>query len=298
MDVLKNRAGHTKRNLSGEAAFHSFVPVDLKAITIEWTSALAKTLAETEHALGALSGHFEALSDEEKGAFVETMLESELDSSWNLSAGRKVGMVEDLFEDLIDLDDELDALDEQEVSDLKRACEYLLEPFDDLPTSKRLLENAHYLMSQSPRYEKKYPGEFRRSPNWIARPDETLATARFVPPMSEDMTAAFSALERYIHDANDEPALARIALAHYQFEMLHPFIDGNGRIGRLLSMRMLIEEGQIPAPILPLSNVLRERAGGYYGNLELVEREGDYEAWVAFFLGALRDAAKRALERL
>lgn len=293
--------------MKGEAAFESFVPMHLQDVELAWTAKLAREIAETEFALGRLTGAFEALSAERQGEIVEAAIAEEAESSWKLAMGRDIGVAAALpFEIIVETEegellraDELNALDKldsQEIEDLAAAMRYALDPLDDLPISRRLLENAHYLMTQSPRYAKRYPGEFRRSPNWIAGPGATLTTARFVPPVDEDMLEAFSRLEHFIHTPTDVPVLVRIALVHYQFEMIHPFIDGNGRIGRILTMLMLLEAGQIPAAILPLSDVLRERAAGYYASIERVEFEGDYEGRVHFFLMVIRVAAERATE--
>ncbi len=356
-EIRDSRAGHTRRNMKGAAAFNSFVPTPLQDIEIEWTDDLAQELAETEAALAKLAAAFAALAPEQQAELVEAALRAEAESSWKLTEGRDLGPRFDgsrgaSFKSSIATDialgsdasgqvapdegaqanretdaasatsqagsaseylsliclpsedgdalsadaPELEPIELQEIDDLAAALRYALDPFDDLPVSRRLLENAHYLMTQSPRYEKLYPGEFRRSPNWIAGPKATLATARYVPPADEDMTDAFSALEHFIHEASDLPELVRIALTHYQFEAIHPFLDGNGRIGRILTLVMLRDAGLISAPILPLSDVLRERAVTYYGSIDFVEHEGEYETWVKFFLLVLREAAERALE--
>ena len=316
-EISESRAGRTRKNLSGEAAFVSFVPTHLQDVSIQWSDGLVRDVAEAEFALGQLTGAFGALSPERQSQVVEAAIANEAESSWKLAEGREVGMPTGLAFDspsidgpaleppltffgapLIGTTPPLDEIDLREIDDLAAAFRYALEPFDELPVSRRLLENTHYLMTQGPRYEKRYPGEFRRSPNWISGPDSTLATARFVPPVEEDMIEAFSQLEHFIHEDSELPVLARIALAHYQFEVIHPFIDGNGRIGRILTILMLLEAGQIPAPILPLSDMLRERAMGYYGTIEAVELDGDYEGWIRFFVNAIHVAATRALAKL
>lgn len=356
-EIRDSRAGHTRRNMKGAAAFNSFVPTPLEDIAVKWTEDLAQELAETEAALAKLAAAFAALAPEQQADLVEAAIQAEAESSWKLAEGRDLGPRFDgshgtSFKSSIATDialggdasgqiahdedaltnraadtasatsqagsageclsriylpsedsdalstdaPELEPIEQQEIDDLAAALRYALDPFDDLPVSRRLLENAHYPMTQSPRYEKLYPGEFRRSPNWIAGPNATLATARYVPPADEDVTDAFTALEHFIHEASDLPELVRIALTHYQFEAIHPFIDGNGRIGRILTLVMLRDASLVPASILPLSDVLRERAVAYYGSIDFVEHEGEYETWVKFFLLVLREAAERALE--
>ncbi|WP_251197301.1 Fic family protein [Anaerotardibacter muris] len=316
-EIRESRSGRTRRNLAGEASFVSFAPTALQDISIEWSDDLVRNVAEAEFALGQLTGSFSALSAEQQAEMVEVAIASEAESSWKLAEGREIGMPAGLVLDSPSITAPaiespftffggspfgapapLDDIDLREIDDLAAAFRYALKPFDDLPLSRRLLENTHYLMTQSPRYEKRYPGEFRRSPNWISGPDSTLATARFVPPVEEDMIEAFSQLEHFIHKDSDLPVLARIALTHYQFEVVHPFIDGNGRIGRILTVLMLLEARQIPAPILPLSDVLRERAMGYYGAIEAVELDGDFEGWIRFFVNVIREAATRAQAKI
>ena len=174
---------------------------------------------------------------------------------------------------------------------LNEASVYALEALDELPLSGRLLRNAHYLMCRSERYEKKYPGEFRISPVWIGRKNEGLQQALFVPPVEEDLTASFAELERYIHYEETEHVLVRAALIHYQFETIHPFIDANGRAGRLLNLLFLMDQGVLRQPVLQFSDILRRRPVAYYRQLQHVHDTGEYEPWVVFFLNALREAA-------
>lgn len=284
------RSGLVRRNLHGEAAFDSFVPTPLNDVEIRYDEAVAWNLADAEFAFGQLTRAFASLCGEDQARVVKRLRREEAEASWRLACGQPSSGPGLLLGQPL-----LAPADRSEIDDLEEALGYAADPFDGLPLSRRLLSNAHYLMAQGPRYEKRYPGEFRSSPNWIGSPGSTLSTASFVPPAGCDMDEAFSQLEQYIHQRGGAPALVRASLAHYQFEVIHPFIDGNGRIGRMLAQLMLVEESKLAGDFLQLSAALLDRADEYYARIEAVERCGDYEGWLAFFLSALREGAERSL---
>ena len=174
------------------------------------------------------------------------------------------------------------------VDALTHARRQLADP-KGLPLSRRLLCNTHRILMRGVRGEDKSPGEVRRSQNWIggSRP----GTARFVPPPPEDVPDALRALERWLHGDDDLPPLVRAGLAHVQFETIHPFLDGNGRIGRLL-MALLIEHWNLlDQPLLYLSLAFKREQQEYYARLAAVRSDGDWEAWIAFFLECVHEAA-------
>lgn len=187
--------------------------------------------------------------------------------------------------------DEDDRLKE-DTDNLLKATLYAFRVKDELPLSGRLLKQCHYLLCQSEHYAKKYPGEFRTSPVWIGWNGSSLQNALFIPPVYEDMIKAISDLEHYIHYEEQENVFVRAALIHYQFEMIHPFIDGNGRIGRLLNLLFLAEKKVLSQPLLPLSYLLSRNAIRYYRQIQQVNETGAYEDWVHFFLTMLRDSAR------
>ena len=158
-----------------------------------------------------------------------------------------------------------------------------------LPLSIRLLCKAHRILMRGVRGENKLPGEVRRSQNWIggSRP----GNARFVPPPPEEVPGALGALERWLHDDGDLPPLVRIGLAHVQFETIHPFLDGNGRIGRLLIALLVEHWGLLEQPLLYLSLAFRREQQEYYARLAAVRSDGDWEGWIRFFLACVREAA-------
>lgn len=301
MQLCQGRAGHWRRNLKGDAAFSSFVPADLQSIEIDDDAQLAEKRAGAELALDELRKAHAAFDEEACDAFTHALLEREVAASWELSSNRMTAPP--LFSMAsgdaapFDISTVLRAPeDADEIGHLMESTQYAMDPFDDLPISRRLLTRAHFLATQGPRYEKKYPGEVRRSPNWMGEADAPLSKAKIVFPVDDDLDHALSRLEQYIHYDERDPHLVKIALAHYQFEVIHPFIDANGRMGRLLSNLMLIDAEKTPQIALPLSEALNTHASTYYGLLELVETKGAYEEWVAFFMDVIREASLQATE--
>ena len=175
------------------------------------------------------------------------------------------------------------------VKALAHAREQIADP-DGLPLSIRLLRDTHRILMQGVRGEGKGPGEVRRSQNWIGgtRP----SNAHFVPPPPEEVPEVLSALERWLYEDSDLPPLVRAGLAHAQFETIHPFLDGNGRIGRLLIALLIEHWGLLDRPLLYLSLAFRHSQQEYYARLTAVREEGDWEAWTTYFLACVRDAAE------
>lgn len=203
---------------------------------------------------------------------------------------------------LVDLFDEEAGLvisnadDVEEVSNYLRAFQWAqaqLRSAQGLPLSVRLLSEAHRRLLDGARGVGKQPGELRRSQNWIGgtRP----GNAAFVPPPAEQVPGLLADLERFIHaEPTDLPALVRVALVHAQFETIHPFLDGNGRIGRLL-IAVLLEHWQLlPEPLMYLSGYLKQHQSEYYRRLSAIRTEGDWEGWVQFFLEAVQNAAAQS----
>jgi len=203
---------------------------------------------------------------------------------------------------LVDLFDEEAGLaisntdDVEEVTNYVRAFQWVraqLCSAQGLPLSVRLLSEAHQRLLDGARGAGKQPGELRRSQNWIGgtRP----GNAAFVPPPAEQVPGLLADLERFIHaDASDLPALVRVALVHAQFETIHPYLDGNGRIGRLLIAAMLEHWQLLPEPLMYLSGYLKQHQSEYYRRLSAIRTDGDWEGWVQFFLEAVQNAAGQA----
>ena len=178
---------------------------------------------------------------------------------------------------------------------LKRALKRLDE---DFPLSLRVIKEMHELLLSNVRGQDRTPGEFRRSQNWISSPDNRPVTARFVPPTVENMWVALDDWENYLHtEAPKLPLLVRCALLHYQFETIHPFLDGNGRLGRLFIVLYLVQQHRLPAPLLYLSNYFDRHKDAYYNRLQYVRERGEIDEWFDFFLRGVAVQAADAVHR-
>lgn len=185
-----------------------------------------------------------------------------------------------------------------EVFNYVRALDYGLERLTTLPVSLRLIREVHERLLRNVRGEGGTPGEFRTSQNWIGTPGCVLRDAHFVPPPAPEMNKALDALEKYLHEPDDSfPPLVRLAFIHYQFETIHPFIDGNGRIGRLLIALLLVHWKLLPSPLLYLSAYFERNKPRYYDLLLAVSREGAWREWINFFLSGIAEQARDAIDR-
>lgn len=203
------------------------------------------------------------------------------------------------LEDVLDPSNEKNA--NQDVSDVIRyieATEFALAKMRKLPLCNRLLKETHKVLMSGVRGQEKNPGEFRRSQNWIGAAGSTLKTARYIPPNPDDMENAMTELENYINSDDGNDVLIQTALIHYQFETIHPFLDGNGRIGRLLIMLFLMDKGILHSPSLYISYFLKKNRTEYYDRLSEVRNKNDYEQWIKFFLYALLISAEDASETI
>jgi Fic family protein len=179
-----------------------------------------------------------------------------------------------------------------------KASQYARKRLKDLPISNRLLMETHEILMQEVRGGEKNPGEYRRSQNWIGPQGSTLKDARYVPPNVEDMNDAMSDLEKFLNNEDDIDPLVKIGLAHYQFETIHPFLDGNGRIGRLLITLFLIEKKVLSQETLYISYFLKRNRVEYYDRLMEVRMKGNFEQWMKFFLLSLYESAEDALKTI
>jgi len=185
--------------------------------------------------------------------------------------------------------------DWQEVQNYIRAMGDAVDGLRDLPFSNRLLRDAHATLLSGVRGQHKMPGEFRTSQNWIGGSNP--GNARFVPPHPEEVPELMSDLERFAHNRTIQvPPLLRAGILHYQFETIHPFLDGNGRIGRLMIPLLLISEGILKAPVLYLSHFLEQNRDVYYERLTAVREKGDLRAWLHFFLDGVAETASSGVE--
>jgi len=184
--------------------------------------------------------------------------------------------------------------DAREVLNYVRALEYGLERVQTLPISLRLVRELHEHLLKGVRGERATPGEFRHSQNWIGKPGCTLNDADYIPPPVPEMNDALDAFEKYLHSGNDHPPLVRLALIHYQFEAIHPFLDGNGRIGRLLLSLLLVNWKLLPLPLLYLSAFFERHRQDYYDLLLAISERGAWSKWLAFFLSGVAEQSQEA----
>lgn len=187
------------------------------------------------------------------------------------------------------------ATDVGEVFNYVRAMNHGLKRLPELPLSLRLIREIHAELMKDTRGHERQPGEFRTTQNWIGAGGSTLATASFVPPAPHRLGEALGNLEKFLHD-EQLPPLVHAAVAHAQFETIHPFLDGNGRIGRLLITFLLCHRGVLGKPLLYLSHYLKRNRAEYYDRLQAIRLEGRWEEWIAFFLRGVAEVARAAIE--
>jgi Fic family protein len=188
--------------------------------------------------------------------------------------------------------------DVREVYNYVRAIDYGLERLKTLPVSLRLIRELHEKLMENVRGGTLTPGEYRRSQNWIGPVGSNPSAASYVPPPVEEMHQALDALEKFIHTDTEIPLLVRIGMIHYQFEAIHPFLDGNGRVGRLLIVLLLCEWDLLPQPLLNLSVYIEHYRQEYYDHLLAVSQQGAWEAWLRFFLLGVSEQARDGVTRM
>lgn len=188
--------------------------------------------------------------------------------------------------------------DVEEVVNYIKALNYGLKRLNEFPMSTRLIKEIHTILLSQTRGMDKTPGEFKRSQNWIGPAGSTLKNATFIPPPPVDTVDAMSDLEKYLHTKDKLPILIVCALVHYQFETIHPFLDGNGRLGRLLITFYLCWKGVMQKPLLYLSYYFKLHRQEYYDRLNLVREKGDYEQWIQFFLKGVVWTSESALDTI
>ena len=203
--------------------------------------------------------------------------------------------LEDIFE--FEMGDKIKNInDVKEVINYIKALNYGMNRLKELPMSLRLIKEIHTILLKGTRGKSKTPGEFKKTQNWLGPPGCLLGEATFVPPPPQEALKAMGELELYLHKEDGFPALIECALIHYQFETIHPFLDGNGRIGRLLITLFLYWKHIIEKPLLYLSFYFKKYRQEYYDRLNLVRDRGDYEQWIAFFLEGVIQTARSAIE--
>ena len=284
------RAGTFARQPGGYAAF---IPKPLPPHPpIQMDSQLLELLSKADRTLGRLDGATEILPN--PNLFVAMYVRQEAVLSSQIE-GTQASLI-DLLE--LELDNTRRQMppDVEEVVNYVKAMNYGLQRLETLPLSLRLIREIHEVLLKDSRGGERNPGEFRRTQNWIGPPGATLTNAVFVPPPVPEMVEALNDLERFLRSEEPMPALVRCALAHVQFETIHPFLDGNGRLGRLLVTFMLCEKGILRRPLLYLSLFFKQNRQEYYDRLMAVRTQGDFEGWIKFFLKGVAEISAQATD--
>ena len=284
------RAGKYVKQVEG---YRAFIPAPLPPQPpIVMDAELTRLLSEADHALGRLDGVTSILPNPD--LFVSMYVRHEAVLSSQIEGTQST--LEDVLQFEIDAKGQEHPKDVEEVVNYVRSMNHGLKRLDSLPLSLRLIREIHEKLLQGVRGANRTPGEFRRSQNWIGPANCTLATATFVPPPVHDMQAALDNLEKFLHDTTSYPALIHCGLAHAQFETIHPFLDGNGRVGRLLITFLLCQRGILKYPLLYLSHYLKFHRAEYYDRLMAIRNDGNWEAWLKFFLKGVGEVSRSATE--
>lgn len=285
---MNTRAGHYKSNLSGEMAYKSFVPNPLPPTPpIELSEDIVSLLVKANSQLAVLESVATRIPNVE--LFVSMYVRKEALMSSQIEGTQAT--LEDVLDPMLDANTNRNVAD---VVNYIKATEFAIERLQTLPLCNRLIKETHAVLMEGVRGQEKSPGEFRYSQNWIGGQGSTLKNARYIPPSPDDMLDAMSDLEKYINADDELDALIRAALIHYQFETIHPFLDGNGRVGRLLITLFLMEKKVLTTPALYISYFLKKNRVEYYDRMTEVRAKGNYEQWVKFFLQAIMESAEDA----
>ena len=285
-----NRAGFFMNSAVG---YKSFVPAELPPNPpIQYDDELQGLLSLADRKLGRLDGVTQILPNPE--LFVAMYVKKEAVLSSQIE-GTQASFVDVLSTEYNQADDQRHD-DVKEVINYVDAMNWGLEQLASFPLSLRLIRNIHARLIHNTRGANKNPGEFRTSQNWIGPAGCTLNTATFVPPTVPDMNVALGDLELFIHQEDFIPALVKIAMIHAQFETIHPFLDGNGRMGRLLITFWLCQQNILTKPLLYLSFYFKKNRAEYYDRLMAVRKNGDWENWINFLLRGIAEVSDEATE--
>lgn len=285
---LRYRAGRYVQQATGNRAF---VPAGLPpSPPLRFDSELTQLLSDADRALGRLDGIATMLPDPD--LFVSMYVRHEAVLSSQIEGTQST--LEDILKYEAAGQRAAHPQDVEEVVNYVRAMNHGLRRLDKLPLSLRLIREIHRELLQGVRGADRQPGEFRRSQNWIGSSNCDLQSADFVPPPPTAMMSALDEFERFLHDRKSLPALVHCALAHAQFETIHPFLDGNGRVGRLLITLLLCEREILQQPLLYLSYYLKAHRAQYYDRLMAIRNDGNWEGWVKFFLKGVFEVSQGA----
>lgn len=280
------------RRIRVAGGYQAFVPEPLPPAII-WNAALASALSAADRAVGRLAGEGRRLPNSHlvirpfirREAVLSSRIEGTQSTLGELLAAEAGAVVERSPDDL------------REVGNYVAALEFGIRRLGKLPLSLRLVRELHEHLMRGVRGESATPGGFRRTQNWIGPPGSTISTATFVPPPPDRLMECLGAWERYLHDST-LPPLVHAALVHSQFEAIHPFLDGNGRVGRLLITLLLVNRGVLPSPLLYLSAYFEATRQDYYARLLGITERGEWENWLLYFLVGVAQQADDAVDRI
>jgi len=288
MDIYTSPAGKIVKSLEGYGAF---VPNPLPP-KINWNDQLVCSLSQANFLMGKLATEGNKLPNPHLliRPFImrEAVLSSKIEGTHTT--------ISEILAYNAGVAVHQDSADLQEVQNYIDALDYGLKRLEQLPLSLRLIKEIHEHLMDGVRGAHATPGEFRRSQNWIGTPGCSLSTAKFVPPPIDYLMDCLSDLEKFLHNRQN-PALIHIALCHYQFETIHPFLDGNGRIGRLLITLLLIAQKILPSPLLYLSAFFEATRDEYYRQLYNVSSKGTWNEWFIYFLDGISLQSEDVLSR-
>ncbi len=290
---MKNRSGTYRNNLSGEAQYKSFVPSPLPPNPpLILDEAMVNMLVAANKSLASLESISSRIPCMEQ--FVSMYVRKEALMSSQIEGTQAT--LEDVLDPMAELNANRDVTD---VVNYIRAVEYAINRLQTFPLCNRLIKETHAILMENVRGQERTPGEFRHSQNWIGGQGSTLRNARYIPPCPEDMDTAMSDLEKYMNsDDSSLDFLIRAALIHYQFETIHPFLDGNGRVGRLMITLFLMDNKVLTTPALYVSYFLKKNRMEYYDRMTEVRNKGNYEQWVLFFLTAILESSQDAISAI
>jgi Fic family protein len=282
------RAGRYIRQPEG---YRAFIPAPLPpAPGIQMDAELVRLLSDADRALGRLDGVTTVLPNPD--LFVAMYVRQEAVLSSQIEGTQST--LEDVLEFELEGESPDQPKDVEEVVNYVRAMNHGLARLQDLPLCLRLIREIHGILLQGVRGSERTPGDFRTKQNWIGVPGCALAQAAFVPPPIHEMTQSLGDLEQFLHRTDDLPVLIHCGLAHAQFETIHPFGDGNGRVGRLLITFLLCQQRILTRPLLYLSHYLKAHRAEYYDRLMGIRNDGNWEGWLKFFLRGVGEVSRAA----
>ncbi len=286
----QHRSGKYLRQITG---YRAFIPAPLPPDPpVQIVGPIQSALSQADVALGRLDGSVLTLPNPDLFVFMYVRKEAVLSS--------QIEGTQSSLQDVLAAEARI--FSHERPSDVREVLNYIdamhhgLDRLQELPLSVRLIREIHQYLLQGVRGSRLTPGELRTSQNWIGPAGCTLNEASFVPPPPEVVPEVLSDLERFLHGDDNLPTLIKIGMAHAQFETIHPFLDGNGRVGRLLVTFLLCNSGVLHKPVLYLSHYFKRHRQAYYDRLQAIRDSGDWEGWIIFFLQGIVEVSRQATE--